>query len=197
MKRGNSMKDRDERSRGIATRIADAFVIIKPTTPFRLAKHEALRKRNCSDSSGNSPVKTDVSWCEYKNQSNKIIIQEPCNVHCQRNEDNWVWSIQVKVTIMSYFNPDHCFYNPIWVRITIWAPCVRKLTHRVKMWAPESNMCHREIRYQGVRRRLSCVWGFKLNLCLLLIDKGKQIYFSLMNKFDLEGKKNPTSFFWK
>ena len=53
------MKDRDERSRGIEIRIADAFVIIKPTSPFKLAKHEFLRKRNWSDSSTNSLVKTD------------------------------------------------------------------------------------------------------------------------------------------
>ena len=46
MKRGSGMKARDERSRGIATHIADAFVIIKPTTPFKFVKHEALRKRN-------------------------------------------------------------------------------------------------------------------------------------------------------
>jgi hypothetical protein len=55
------MKDRDERSKGIVTRIVDAFVIIKPTGPFKLAKHEALRKRNWSDSSGNSLVIADVS----------------------------------------------------------------------------------------------------------------------------------------
>ena len=53
------MKDRDDRSRGIATCIVEAFTIIKPTAPFRLAKHEALRKRNCSDSSGNSIAKAD------------------------------------------------------------------------------------------------------------------------------------------
>ena len=47
MKRGNGMKDRDERSRGIEIRISDTFVIIKPTTPFKLAKYEARRKRNC------------------------------------------------------------------------------------------------------------------------------------------------------
>ena len=57
MKRGSGMKDRDERSRGIEIRIADAFGIIKPTVPFKLVKHyyfdyyyylkhEGLRKRN-------------------------------------------------------------------------------------------------------------------------------------------------------
>ena len=61
MKRGNGMKDRDERSRGIEIRTADAFDMIKPTTPFKLAKHDALRKRNWSDSSGNSLTKTDAS----------------------------------------------------------------------------------------------------------------------------------------
>ena len=60
------MKDRDERSRGIATHIPDDFVIIKPTVPFRLAKHEARRKQNWSDSSGNSLAKADASRCECK-----------------------------------------------------------------------------------------------------------------------------------
>jgi hypothetical protein len=45
----------------IEIRIADAFAIIKPTTPLRLAKHEARRKRNWSDSSGNSLAKADAS----------------------------------------------------------------------------------------------------------------------------------------
>ena len=48
MKRGIGMKDRDERSRGIVIHIADAFAIIKPTVPFKLAKHQVLRKRNWS-----------------------------------------------------------------------------------------------------------------------------------------------------
>ncbi len=55
------MEDREERSKGIEIRIADAFAIIKPTAPFKLAKHEALRKRNWSDSSGNSLAKADAS----------------------------------------------------------------------------------------------------------------------------------------
>ena len=40
MKRGSGMEDREERSKGIEIRIADAFAIIKPTAPFKLAKHE-------------------------------------------------------------------------------------------------------------------------------------------------------------
>ena len=62
------MKVRDERSRGIVTHIADTFVIIKPTAPFKLAKHETLRKRNWSDSSDNSLVKDDDSRWVYKNK---------------------------------------------------------------------------------------------------------------------------------
>ena len=60
------MKDRDDRSRGIDTLIVDDFVIIKPTVPFRLTKHEAPRKRNLPDSSGKSLVKTDALRCEFK-----------------------------------------------------------------------------------------------------------------------------------
>ena len=45
IKRGRGTQGRDERSNGIDIRIADAFAIIKPTAPLRLAKHEARRKR--------------------------------------------------------------------------------------------------------------------------------------------------------
>ena len=46
MKRGIGMKDRDERSRGIEIRMTDAFAKIKPTSPFKVTKHETLRNRN-------------------------------------------------------------------------------------------------------------------------------------------------------
>ena len=61
MKRGSGMEGREERSKGIEIRIADAFAIIKPTALFKFAKHEARRKRNWSDSSGNSLAKADAS----------------------------------------------------------------------------------------------------------------------------------------
>ena len=41
MKRDRGMNDREERSRGIEIRITDVFVMIRPTVPFKLAKHEA------------------------------------------------------------------------------------------------------------------------------------------------------------
>ena len=55
------MEGREERSKGIEIHISDDFVIIKPTVPFKLAKHEDLRKRNWSNSSDNSLVKFDAS----------------------------------------------------------------------------------------------------------------------------------------
>ncbi len=51
------MKDRVDKSMGIVTHIAEALARDKPTDPLRLTKREARKKRNCSDSSGNSPVK--------------------------------------------------------------------------------------------------------------------------------------------
>jgi hypothetical protein len=57
------MKDRIDTSMGIVTLIAEALAKIKPTDPFRLAKCEARKKRNCSDSSGNSPAKILASRC--------------------------------------------------------------------------------------------------------------------------------------
>ena len=48
------MEDRDERSKGIEIHITDVFDIIKPTVPFKFAKHEGRRNQNWSDSSDNS-----------------------------------------------------------------------------------------------------------------------------------------------
>jgi hypothetical protein len=62
------MEGREERSKGIEIRINDVFVIIKPTTPFKLAKHEALRKRNWSMN-------------VQEQETNKFIIQASCSVH--------------------------------------------------------------------------------------------------------------------
>jgi hypothetical protein len=49
------MKGLVEKSMGIVTRIAEALTRIKSTEPLRLDKCETHKKRNCSDSSGNSP----------------------------------------------------------------------------------------------------------------------------------------------
>ena len=46
MKQRSGMKGLGERSRGIEIHMTDAFVIIKPTVTFKLAKHKDLRKRN-------------------------------------------------------------------------------------------------------------------------------------------------------
>ena len=46
MERGRGMNRRDERSRGADIHTVDAFAMIKPTEPFKLAKHTARRKQN-------------------------------------------------------------------------------------------------------------------------------------------------------
>ena len=51
------MKDRVDKSMGIVTRIVETLDRIKPTETLRLHKREDRKKRNCSDSSGNSPSK--------------------------------------------------------------------------------------------------------------------------------------------
>jgi hypothetical protein len=57
------------KSMGIVTRIAEALTRIKPTEPLRLAKRPDHKKRNYSDSSGNSPTKILVSRCVCKKNS--------------------------------------------------------------------------------------------------------------------------------
>ena len=59
------MKDRVDKSMRIVTHITEVLVKIKPTDPLRLTKRTALKKRNCSDSSGNS-AKTLASRYAYK-----------------------------------------------------------------------------------------------------------------------------------
>jgi hypothetical protein len=63
------MKDREDKSMGMVTRIAEVLARIKPTDPIRLAKREARKKRNCSDSSGNSLVKILASRYTCKKSS--------------------------------------------------------------------------------------------------------------------------------
>jgi hypothetical protein len=60
------MKDLVDQSIGIVTRIVEALARIKPTEPLSLDKREARNKRNCSDSSGNSPSKILGSRCACK-----------------------------------------------------------------------------------------------------------------------------------
>jgi len=63
------MKDRVDKSMGIVTRITEDLDRIKPTESLRLAKRESRQKRNCSDSSGNSPAKILDSRCACKKSS--------------------------------------------------------------------------------------------------------------------------------
>ncbi len=64
------MKDRVDKSMGIVTHIVKSLARIKSTDPLRLAKREARKKRNCSDSSGNSPAKILASSrCTCKKSS--------------------------------------------------------------------------------------------------------------------------------
>jgi len=61
MKRGNGIKDRADRSSCIEIHIVESLVKINPTDPLILVKQASRRNRNCSDSSGNSLAKAEVS----------------------------------------------------------------------------------------------------------------------------------------
>jgi hypothetical protein len=63
------MKDLVDKSIGIVTRIVEALTKIKPPESLRLVKRESRKKRNCSDSSGNSPVKILALRCMCKKNS--------------------------------------------------------------------------------------------------------------------------------
>jgi len=96
------MKDRVDKSMGIVTRIIEGLVRIKPTESLRLVKREARKKRNCSDSSGNSPDKILVSRCGCKKNSRvfKVLIDVTRSAYVDRQEDDGIRSIRVYLTII-------------------------------------------------------------------------------------------------
>ena len=63
------MKGLVDKSMGIVTLIVEVLTGIKPTESLRLDKREDHKKRNCSDSSGNSPAKILASRCACKKSS--------------------------------------------------------------------------------------------------------------------------------
>ena len=63
------MKGLVDKSMGIVTHITEALARIKPTESLRLDKREVRKKRNYSDSSGNSPAKILASRCACKKSS--------------------------------------------------------------------------------------------------------------------------------
>jgi hypothetical protein len=74
------MKDRVDKSMGVVTHIEEVLARFKPTDPLILAKREAhkkrSKKRNCSDSSGNSPVKVLTTT----NFTMRVQENHPCKV---------------------------------------------------------------------------------------------------------------------
>ena len=67
MKHGSGIKGRDDKSSGIAIRIADTVAKINPTDPLILAKQAARRNLNCSDSSGISLARAEASRWACRN----------------------------------------------------------------------------------------------------------------------------------
>jgi hypothetical protein len=95
------MKDLVDKSMGIVTHITETLARIKPTEPLRLDKREAWKKRNCSDSSGNSPTKIPISRCVCKKSSRtKVLIDTTRSVYGDRQEHNGIRSIRVYLTII-------------------------------------------------------------------------------------------------
>ena len=60
------MKGRVDKPMGIVTLITEVLVKIKPTDPLIFVKRTVRKKRNCSDSSGNSPDQILDSRYTYK-----------------------------------------------------------------------------------------------------------------------------------
>jgi hypothetical protein len=75
------MKGRDDRSSGIEIRIADALAKINPTDPLILAKQDARRNLNCSDSSASKQVyfqlnkkKGEIRLCNLSRYNCEVFV---------------------------------------------------------------------------------------------------------------------------
>ena len=68
------MKGRVDKSMGIVTLIPETLAKIKPANPLIFTKGEGHKKRNWSDSSGNSPVKILDSFFFYYHLKKKLIV---------------------------------------------------------------------------------------------------------------------------
>ena len=93
MKRDRGTNNRDERSRGIEIHIADAFVMIRPPAPFKLAKHSSNETKVIRFLRQFISQDRGFTVDTQEKQPDKVVILTSCRVHCQRNEDNWVWLI--------------------------------------------------------------------------------------------------------
>jgi hypothetical protein len=91
------MEDRVDKSMGIVTGTTETLARIKPTDPLRLVKRETHKKRNYSDSSGNSPTKILVSryTCKKISRVFKVLIDVTRSAYGDRQEDDGIRPIRV------------------------------------------------------------------------------------------------------
>ena len=103
---------------GIVTLITEVLVKIKPTDPLIFVKRTVRKKRNCSDSSGNSPDQILDSRYTYKKvrrtKSSSWDVTRSGNGDCQEN--NGISPILVQLTIMSYLYSDHIVQGTVRLR---------------------------------------------------------------------------------
>ena len=108
IKRGSGIKGQDDKSRGIEILMTEVFDKINPNDHFKLVKKTVWRKRNWPDSSGSSLDRSDSSrWACKKKKTTKVIVDTTWSVDCDRHESNWVWSIEVQLTIVNYLRPSN------------------------------------------------------------------------------------------
>ena len=102
------MKGRVDKSMGIVTLIPEVLTRIKPTETLRLTKREVRKKRNSSDSSGNSPANILASRCTYKKNSrvNSSQTRPEVLTATGRKTMDGVRPIRVYLTIMPYLYSD-------------------------------------------------------------------------------------------
>jgi hypothetical protein len=105
-------------------------VPLRPTDPLILAKQAARRNLNCSDSSGNSLVRTDDSRWAWRN-SRRLKSSDTVNrVYCNWYESYLFGVINVQLSIMANLCPRHRPQSSIKVGGTIRPSGVCQLSQR-------------------------------------------------------------------
>ncbi len=72
-----------------------------------------------------------ISWLSFPCYR-KMSSLFPCfHYRDWREEHDWVWTIQIKVEVVTNFNPDRFLWNTIWISNTVWTSCVWEMSNRV------------------------------------------------------------------
>ena len=112
-----------------------------------------------------------------------MVVQVTRGVKCEVHDDNRIWTISVQSLVIQDCGPDWVFFRDIRV-----SPGIRFETGLifrnghvagVQVWSSETDMCHREIQNQWVRRQTVVVPATQDDV-ILDLNQCPRVHFQLL-----------------